>query len=47
MRTVVDIYNEMWLTYHWKSPYTYAKDPDVHTMILNLIDEFATIGDYH
>lgn len=47
MKTTVDIFNEMWLTYHWASPYEFAQDFDVHLMILDSMDEFATIGEYH
>lgn len=47
MKTTTDIFNEMWITYHWASPYTYAPDIDVHFMILDAMDDFATIGEYH
>ena len=47
MKTIVDIYNEMWFTYHWTSPYEYVWNIGVHLMIQDAMDEFAMIGEYH
>ena len=47
MKTVVDVFNQMWITFHWASPYSFAEDIDVHFMILESMDDFLINGEYH
>jgi hypothetical protein len=48
MKTAVDIFNEMWFTYHWASPYSFPYETnDIRFIMLDAVKNFAESGEYH